>query len=188
MAPPCLSRYPRSMKWALVVIVFAAAVSSAGCFHHQAHLPGVIDMRTDGSGLPAPAKPKTSTDRKVTRPSSEALVEGAGLSLAGRELSIEDRHYWIFGSIPIYNESPTPELQAALDVGGAVTTIEVGEDMDAIGVLAAMFVPLVLPVTAWVLPPYTFHAKGRAAAWNVVAPGAAVAPREPELVAPGSYE
>ncbi len=173
---------------ALSVIVLVAAVSGSGCFHHQAHLPGVIDMRTDGSGLPSPAKPRTTTDRKIARPSSEALVEGAGLTLAGRDLTIEDRHYWIFGSIPIYNESPTPELQAALNVGGAVTTIEVGEDIDPIGILAVTFVPLVLPVTAWVLPPYTFRAKGRAAAWNVVGPGASVAPREPELVAPGAYE
>lgn len=172
----------------LVSMVVAWAVAASGCFHHQTHLPGVIDMRTDGSGLPPPAKPVTTTDRKVTRLSSEALAEGAGLTVAGRELTVEDRHYWIFGSIPIYNESPTPELQAAQNVGGAVTSIEVGEEIDAIGILAASFVPLVLPAAAWVLPPHTFRAKGRAAAWNVAAPGATVAPREPELVAPGSYE
>jgi hypothetical protein len=173
------------VRAALCVVIFAL---SSGCFHHQAHLPGVIDMRTDGSGLPAPAKTTAPTDRRVTRSSSESLAEGAGLSVAGRELTIEDRHYWIFGSIPIYNESPTPELRAALHVGGAVIAIQVGEEIDAVGILAASFVPLVLPAAAWVLPPHTFRASGRAAAWNVAAPGATVAPREPELVAPGAYE
>jgi hypothetical protein len=172
----------------LTIVVASVVLLTGGCFHHQTHLPGVIDMRTDGSGLPPPAKPTATTDRKIARPSSEALVEGAGLSLAGRELSVEDRHYWIVGSIPIYNESATPELQAALNVGGAVTKLEVGEEIDAIGIIAASFVPLVLPVAGWVLPPYTFRATGRATAWTVVGPGATVAPREPELVAPGSYE
>jgi hypothetical protein len=174
----------------VIVVVIVCGVGSTGCFHHQAHLPGVIDMRSDGSGLPAPA-PATRgapVDRKIVRPGSEALVEGAGLTVVGRDLTIEDRHYWIFGSIPIYNESPTPELQAALRVGGAVTTIEVGEEIDVVGILAATFVPFVLPAASWVLPPHTFRAKGRAAAWNVVAPGAQVAPREPPLVAPGAYE
>ena len=160
------------------VVFYAALVSSAGCFHHQAYLPGVIDMRTDGSGLPA-ARAAATSNPKLARAGVEALAQGAGVARVDSEITVEDRHYWIFGSVPIHNDNPTPELVAARDVGGALTGVQIGEALDVIDVLASIAVPLVLPVTAWVLPSHTFHARGRAATWRTAPADERVAPEQP---------
>lgn len=156
----------------MIRAIFCCAVvaSSAGCFHHQTYLPGVIDMRTDGSGLPSATAPAT-IDSKVARSGAEAFAQGAGVAQVGGDVvTVEDRHYWVFGSIPIYNESPTPELLAARDLGGALNRVEVGESMGVIDIVASIVVPLVIPATGWVLPSHTFHASGRAAVYRTTKP------------------
>ncbi len=170
-----------ALRWASIV---AACVLAAGCFHHRAFLPGVIDMRTDGSGLPTNTRVKP--DPRQVRSGSEALAEGAGVSASGGEVSVEDRHYWIVGSIPIYNESPTPELQAALTASGALTELQVGEQEAVLDVVAATFVPIVFPLASWALPSYTFTARAHARRLSPGPVDAAAPPSQAPPVTAGS--
>ena len=144
------------------VLLLLAPLAMAACFHSQAVLPGVIDMRTDGSGLASASSPVVAS--KQARGGAEALALGAGLSVVGDKLTVEDRHYWIIGSVPIVNDSPTPELEAALAAGYGLTSVNVGEEIDAIDLIAGIFAPLVFPVSSWVLPPHTFTARARVVA------------------------
>jgi hypothetical protein len=144
--------------------------AAGACFHHQAYLPGVIDLRSDGSGLRA-AGTHLKDDPRVTRTGADALTQGAGLSIVGNEMRIEERHFWLAGSIPILNESPTPELEAALAAGGALTHLEIGEELGAIDAVAYLFVPMVVPMSGWVLPSYTWVARGRPARIDAIEGG-----------------
>ncbi len=151
----------------IAIAVFAALAS--GCFHHQAYLPGVIDMRTDGSGLAAPGK-LTTSDPRQTRSELEAVALGQGLTLAGADVSVDDRHFWVIGLIPVFNDSPTPEVEAALATAGAMTRLEVVEEVDALSVVGSMIARFLFPISAWVTPPWTFRLNARAAVTDAASP------------------
>lgn len=161
----------------------AMAACLAGCFHHQAYLPGVIDLRTDGSGLPTATRPPT-VDPRQTRSGVEGYVTGEGLTVAGADVDVEDRHYWIAGLIPVINDSPTPEIAAALASSDALVQLEIREELDIVSVVGALIAQLVVPVTAWVAPPWSFGLHAKAVATRTGAPtGAASASAAPPLPA-----
>lgn len=143
-----------------LVALLTASTMLSGCFHHQAYLPGVIDLRTDGTGLPAPAQPPVA-DTRQTRSGVERYVIGEGLTVAGTDVDIEDRHYWVVGLIPLANDSPAPEIAAAQASSDALIRLEIGEELDALSLIGAIVAQLVVPVVAWVAPPWSFrlHAK-----------------------------
>lgn len=159
-----------------LAVVGLAAVGSGGCFHHQAHLPGIFDMRTDGSGLPPPASTAVVEPRHA-HPGVEGLVQGAGVSVVGSDVSVEHRFYWLLGAIPIYNQSPSPSLEAALPAGGALTRVEVGETQTPLDVAVGFLVPTVFPAATWILPTWTFVAHAQATSLPAASPKVAgVAP------------
>ena len=138
-----MAQRPCSVRSLAVLLVASAIVG--GCFHHQAYLPGVIDLRTDGSGLPAPTRPP-ATDPRQTRSGVEAYLTGEGLSVTGADVDIEDRHYWVVGMIPVVNDSPTPEIAAAQAASDAMVRLEIGEELDVLSLIGSIVAQLVVPV------------------------------------------
>ncbi|MCC7070930.1 MAG: hypothetical protein IT383_06395 [Deltaproteobacteria bacterium] len=171
----------RALALAFAPVAVTVVALASGCFHHQAYLPGVIDMRTDGSGLPAPGKLAPS-DPRQTRNQLEGVALGQGLTIAGSDVTVDDRHFWVVGLIPIFNDSATPELEAALATAGTMTRLEIVEEVDALSVVGSMIARFFLPISAWVTPPWTFKLYARAAGSG---PAPAFAPLPaPEPVAP----
>lgn len=162
----------RALGFATVAVV----ALSSGCFHHQAYLPGVIDMRTDGSGLP-PSPKLAPSDPRQTRNQLEGVALGQGLTVAGADVTVDDRHFWVVGLIPIFNDSPTPEVEAALATAGTMTRLEIVEEIDALSLVGSMMARFVLPISVWVTPPWTFRLSARAAGSDApVAPPLALPP------------
>ncbi len=151
----------------------AASVSMpllvASCMHYQTEIPGVLDLRSDGSAAAsAPVKNMPSGD--VNRSGFNSIFSGDGLKTRDGKVTVEERHYWIIGLIPIFNTSARDELDAAL--GNAVlrdVTLSYEEDIVDV---ATMLVPVLVNSIPFVgqalsiatgvfLPPMTFGLEAR---------------------------
>jgi hypothetical protein len=138
-------------------LVFLSALS--GCSHYQYVLPGMLDMRTDGNaGTPSSVKqPSGPTSRTGT----QVYVDGEGVRVTGSDVSIQDRHYFLLGVFPIYNDDPRSELNAAVGLADAIVDVQVGEEMTTTDVVGGMIVRTVFPMASWITPSWTFLAKGK---------------------------
>lgn len=96
--------------------------------HNTSKLPGVLDLRSDGSGA-APQNDAVKTSPEVTRDGLGGWMSGEGLKVAGDKVSIEDRQWHILGLFPAFNDMGAAEY-AALPKGMAMRGVKVG---DAIG-------------------------------------------------------
>ncbi len=100
----------------------ALALAGAGCNHITTRVPGVLDLRSDGSGAPAESQPA----KAESRTGFDAILWGDGVQGSG-SVTVVDRKYWLIkGLFPIANESATEEIAAATG-DGALRNVHIGE-------------------------------------------------------------
>lgn len=102
-------------------LALAALAAGSGCHHLTTKVPGVLDMRTDGSGA-APAPKKAGGERTGI----EGIFWGEGVQ-GTTELKVTDRKYWLCAILPVLNESATEEITVALGPNGALRNCRIGE-------------------------------------------------------------
>ena len=101
---------------AFVVVVNLCA---GGCTHITTKVPGVLDLRSDGSLEEKAKKPD------APRGGLDGLLWGSGVT-GDAAVVVEDRKYWIVGLVPVFNESATEEIAQALG-GKALASPKIGE-------------------------------------------------------------
>lgn len=152
-------------------------LASAGCHHYHTAIPGVVDIRSDGSGAKADSR-ELELGQDVKRESVEAIVIGKGVEVQGHKVKIEDRTYWILHIAPMFNTSAAEEVDAALANNGALREVSTTYEVSVIDVVIelgaglAVGVVNVVPVlgqlvsaVGWVgmmvfLPSFTFQLEG----------------------------
>ncbi len=144
----------------VVLMLCGVTATSVGCNRHAMRLPGVVDMRTDGTGA-EPGKVDLTTVSQHVRPEFSGLMEGEGIGVRGPEITVEDRAYWLIRVIPVYNNSIDEELQGMLEAsGGGVRNLHLGEEFMFIDWALSVVAQFIFPLTAWVLPPFTAQVSG----------------------------
>lgn len=147
------------MRLSLLLLVLCVPLVASGCFRYQTRVPGVVDLRSDGSEVPR-AAPRPPPDGKLSRTDAFSLLEGEGVRVEGSGVSVEDRHVFARGLIPVWNTSAEEELAAALALGGGLAEVELGEEVGLLDIGISL-VASCLPVIGFVgLSTYTFHASG----------------------------
>lgn len=135
------------------LLVLAALGFSSGCHHLTTKVPGVLDMRTDGSAATAaPRKPGGE------RTGIEGIFWGEGVT-GTSELKVIDRKYWLCAFLPVLNESATEEITVALGPNGAMRNCKIGEQhtvMDWLIGFAVRALP-VINAAGIIMPPHEFH-------------------------------
>ncbi len=147
------------MRSRALLLVLCAAASSTGCYRYVTRLPGVVDLRTDGEGAERATEVRIDPDTR--REGIAALALGGGAELRAGHVSVEERHYWFLGAIPILNTSARDEVAAAVGASGALRRVTIGEEMSAFDAFMAV-VGRLLPLAQYVLPSYTFSFSGDA--------------------------
>jgi hypothetical protein len=168
------------------VLALCAALST-GCYSFTANVPGVLDLRSDGS------QASVSSDKlppgEHTRDGVGGFMFGNGLQpgAAPADVTIEDRHWWAIGLFTIMNPSIKEEVQAALGKG-AMRKVYIGEEqtfMDiglTIGMsIVAGIIPgvngILIPLVRAITPPMTSKLSGtRIAVSGAPAGGEAMPP------------
>ena len=122
-----------------LVTATALCLVGAGCNHMTTRVPGVLDLRSDGSDVPVDNSPPKAESRS----GFDSLLWGDGAQGAG-QTTVVDRKYWIIGLIGIGNESATEEINAAVG-NGAFRNVTIGEEYTfgdmAVG-FCGSFIPL----------------------------------------------
>ncbi len=118
--------------------------------HTTSKLPGVLDLRSDGSGA-APANDAVKTTPEVTRDGIGGWLTGEGLKIAGDKVVIEDRQWHIIGLFPAFNDMGAGEY-AALPKGTAMRGVKVGDGLVGTDVILALAPSLVswIPIVNFV--------------------------------------
>ena len=138
-----------------------ALVSGAGCLHITTKVPGVLDMRSDASEVPAETKPATGG-----RDGFSSILWGDGTQ-GTSNVTIQDRKYWVIGLIPVFNDSATEEIQAAVG-DGVLRNVVIGEQFTLLDMgLTYCAEPVISVCTlglggilGLVLPPFDFKMTG----------------------------
>ncbi len=120
MARPFVSGPARPVVLALMLLLGAGS----GCHHRTTVIPGVLDMRTDASGVPTNNAPLPAS--REVRTGSEAIMLGSGVQ-GTSTVTIEDRTYWIVSLLPVGNTSATEEFATAMGKGGGLRDVKIGE-------------------------------------------------------------
>lgn len=137
--------------------ILALVLLSSACRHVTTKVPGVLDLRSDGSDAPAATTPP-KTSEETARGGFGGFMKGDGVVATGADVTITDRKYWVIGLFSVINESATEEIQDALGdgamrkvmIGDGLTFMDVG--IAIIGQIVA-WVPIVGLVN-FILPPF----------------------------------
>lgn len=174
-----------------LLVLLCASLLGGGCFRYQTRVPGVLDLRSDAAEVPRAATEEPNDD-EITREKGLAFLEGEGVRTEGAVVTVEDRHYFLRGIVPVWNTSAHEELHAALALGGGLAEVEIGEEQGAIDVAIGLLASF-LPFAGYLAPSvFTFHARGEALAlddraatpsepWTSPPPPAALPPPPPVL-------
>lgn len=136
------------------LLVLAALGFSSGCHHLTTNVPGVLDMRTDGSAA-------TAAPRKAgvgERTGFDGIMYGEGVQ-GTSELKVTDRKYWACSLVPVLNESATEEITTAVGPNGALRNVKIGEQFTFMNWLTQAVVNVlpVVNVLNIIMPPHDFH-------------------------------
>lgn len=114
------------MKQLLLLAVLA--VSSTGCFHMRADLPGVLDLRSDGSEA---AVDNTALPADAARDGIGGFFSGGGVQGTKGDVTIENRVTFLTlgGAFFIYplNDNTNDEWRTVLGKEGAARNVTIGE-------------------------------------------------------------
>ena len=81
--------------------------------HISSEVPGVLDLRSDGSAAPIETAAVPPSDASA-RGGLGGFFLGDGTTAIGAEAKIVDRNHYIIALLPIINASSKEEWQAAL--------------------------------------------------------------------------
>lgn len=167
-----------------VAAIVAVLTTGAGCRSFTANVPGVLDLRSDGS------QASVANDKlppgEHTRDGVGGFMFGNGAQATGADVTVEDRHWWAIGLFTIMNPSIKEEMQAALGKG-AMRKVYVGEEltfMDAgltigMGIVAGI-IPgvngILIPLVQAITPPMTSRFSGQRISTSGAAAGEATPP------------
>lgn len=158
-----------------LAVVGALVTTVTGCFHYTANVPGVLDLRSDGSDA-APASGPIVVKEGVTRSGFDEILDGKGVQVNGSTVIVEDRHTWIGitslapGMLLLFNGDSRPEMEVALGEKGALRNVYIGHRYDVMdfliefgeGVVLGLCPPLSAVVFTCVPPGnMTFTASGQ---------------------------
>lgn len=145
------------------LVLLCATLLASGCFRYRTRVPGVVDLRSDASDVPR-AHPAEPDDRDLARDRGSRILEGEGVRTDGSLVTVEDRHVFLRGIIPVWNTSAHEELASALALSGGLAEVEIGEEQGPVDAAIALLASF-LPLAGYLLPStYTFHASGEALA------------------------
>lgn len=161
----------RSMRAAALVASLAASlVALGGCYSFTAQMPGVLDLRSDGSG--AALNTEKLPPGETSREGFGGIFTGDGVKATGADVTIEDRHWWVIGLFNLINTSSKEEMSAALGKN-AMRNVKVGEQMTMIDAAITAAPPVLSALLSWtgvgglislasiMTPPMTFKASGQ---------------------------
>ncbi|MBI1948147.1 MAG: hypothetical protein HYS27_20830 [Deltaproteobacteria bacterium] len=137
----------------LLAATAAAILAGSACHHLTTKVPGVLDMRTDGSG----AGPATRKAGAGERTGFDGLMLGEGVT-GSSELKVVDRKYWVCSFFPIINDSATEEIQLAVG-SEALKNCRIGQQFTIMNWLTSVVVQAVpvVNVLGIIMPPQDFH-------------------------------
>ena len=163
-----------------------ALIAGNACHHLTTKVPGVLDMRTDGSGA-APATRKAGAGERT---GFDGLMLGEGVT-GTSELKVVDRKYWVCSFFPIINESATEEIQLAVGTE-ALRNCRIGQQFTIMNWATQLVVSMLPVVNALgiIMPPNDFNFWGTpvkaSADVALPPPDDAVAPTPEAAPAPGN--
>ncbi len=168
-----------------------------GCFHTEVMLPGVLDVRSDGSSATANAALMKPVPDVTTRTGVSGIIYGDGATSTAAAVKVEDRQWFVLALVPVLNDMGAVELKAAIGDGALRKTV-VGDGMTgleagvAVGLTCVSWIPVVNIISlANLLPRISVHAQGEriggSAATEPPPPtGDALPPLAPEVVIPST--
>jgi hypothetical protein len=133
-------------------VLLAFAVGVMGCQHIDHNVPGVLDLRSDGSAV---ATQTTAIDPKLKRDGTDAITGNDGLTgTPDGKFRLDERRVWVIGLIPIM-DSTNDELKDALPPGTGARQVVISEEITTIEVVAKVcgsYIPVVSFAAALLLP------------------------------------
>jgi hypothetical protein len=177
-----------------VTVLVASIASTTGCRSFTANVPGVLDLRSDGSQA-APVTTEKVPVGETTREGFGSFLTGSGVALKGADVSVEDRHWWFIGLFSIINGSMQEEMTAALGKG-ALKNVKVGETIGGMdaglyagGIAASIFIPflgwyIINPAVQALMPTMTGTFSGTKIATSGGAGEAMPPPTDPAPMTP----
>lgn len=144
-----------------------AAVLSTACLHTNTKLPGVLDLRSDGSGA-QPATDQLKPSEETSRAGFGSFISGEGLQQKGADITIEDRQWFLLGLIHIVNDQGDAEYKALpkdtvlrnVKVGDALTGTDILVEIVPSVVLSALIITYPLAVIYNWFPHFTINVSG----------------------------
>lgn len=142
-----------------ILPLFTLALLCSACNHVTTKVPGVLDLRSDGSGATA-AKEAPKASPEMMREGFSGIMYGDGLA-GTADVTIVDRKYWVLGLVPILNESATEEIQAALG-DGAMRNVKIGDSETGTDIIMSIVVRAipVVNVLGLIMPPFDVTVSG----------------------------
>lgn len=136
------------------ILALAALVAGSGCNHLTTHVPGVLDMRTDG----AAAAPATVKPGAAARAGFDSIVYGEGVT-GTSDVKVIDRKYWACAFFPVLNESATEEITMSMGPTGALRNVRIGEQFTVMNWFMGVVVRAipVVNVLGIIMPPHDFY-------------------------------
>lgn len=101
--------------------LLAVLAFGVGCNHITTKVPGVLDLRSDGSD----AAVDSTAPKEAPRAGFDGLLWGDGVQGSG-QVTVVDRKYWLLNLLAMGNESATEEINAAMGDGG-LKGVTIGE-------------------------------------------------------------
>lgn len=149
----------RCQSLVLTLTCLVAVGASSGCFRRSVAVPGVFDLRTDGSGEKSKRPKPLSTERR----DFEALLQGKGPYVVGNTIFIEDRAYWVYGAIPAVQGDVVKAFRTVMEASpGGLRNVYVGEQYTFVDWAITFVSRLVFTPAGIITPPLTFQASATA--------------------------
>jgi hypothetical protein len=112
-----------------ISILAVTALALCGCQHITTKVPGVLDLRSDATEVPANPKAPAGA-----RDGLDSWIKGDGVQ--GKDnITISDRKFWVIGLIPLRDDSGTELINQAMG-DGVLRNVTIGEQvtvMDSVG-------------------------------------------------------
>ena len=155
------------MKHIAIPLVLAVALGS-GCLHTNTKLPGVLDLRSDGSDAATVTTALEKPDAEITRTGFGAIMWGDGLQVTGDKLALQDRQWHAIGLIPVFNDQLEAEYKA-MPQGTALRGVVIGDQLSLVDialeivptvVFSALVITSPLNIVVAALPHMTINVSG----------------------------
>jgi hypothetical protein len=152
-------------------VLFVIALST-GCNHYRTPIPGVLDLRSDGTGAPVAETPLAP---EAERNGLDSLMKGDGTK--GKvEVEIHDRGVWAL-RLMFLGDGASQEVSHAFRGRTALRNLTIAEEI-GVGDTAMFFCTMPVPCVPLVLgPTFSFRAFATRIGLDDLTPSTDEAPR-----------